>query len=126
MLPRSCFLDWLSKSNSSTRVPLTTTTRVSSACAASISIFLDIKVVSTARGEREARAPACEEGAHAGSACRADAGAQRPNAGGCAAHGFIPWSRRRTWRGLDGASLPIEAPDAGDLAPGTRLQTQAA
>src|SRR5579872_7393102 len=58
MLPRSCLRAWLSKSNSSTRVPSRTTTRVSSAWAASISIFLVITNFSAARGGHVARAPA--------------------------------------------------------------------
>src|ERR1700722_13176373 len=58
MLPRSCLRAWLSKSNSSTRVPSRTTTRVSSAWAASISIFLVITTFSAARGGRVVRAPA--------------------------------------------------------------------
>src|SRR5689334_23915409 len=49
MLPLSCFLFELSKSNSSTRDPSTTTTRVSSAWAASMSIFFDIQGISAAR-----------------------------------------------------------------------------
>jgi len=39
---RSCLRDWLSKSKSSTREPSTTTTRVSSAWAASINILFVI------------------------------------------------------------------------------------
>jgi len=50
-------------------------------------------VVSTARGEREARAPAGEEGARHGFAGREIAVGQMPKAGVSAAHGFIPWSR---------------------------------
>ena len=42
MLPRNCFLLAASKSNSSTRLPRTTTTRVSSGWAASISILFAI------------------------------------------------------------------------------------
>src|SRR5579883_2035384 len=58
MLPRSWRRFWLSKSNSSTRVPSRTTTRVSSAWAASISIFLVIKLVSAARDGPKVQAPA--------------------------------------------------------------------
>src|SRR6476660_2376372 len=43
MLPRSCLRLALSKSNSSTRLPRRTTTRVSSGWVASISILLDIE-----------------------------------------------------------------------------------
>src|SRR5258708_31888851 len=67
MFPLSCFRLELSKSNSSTRVPSTTTTRVSSAWAASINIFLDIKIISAARAELGVQAqPAfCGKGARA-------------------------------------------------------------
>src|SRR5258708_7573775 len=50
MLPRSCLRWAVSKSNSSTRLPRTTTTRVSSGWVASINILLGILELMTAAG----------------------------------------------------------------------------
>src|SRR5256886_10249585 len=50
MLPRSCFRCAVSKSNSSTRLPRTTTTRVSSGWVASINILFGILELLTAAG----------------------------------------------------------------------------
>jgi hypothetical protein len=126
MLPLSCFLFWLSKSNSSTRFPSTTTTRVSSAWAASISIFLDIKSISEARRGRSARAlPDCHEGARA-AASRVvetdDAGVGLPDCGlSGAAHCVFPRRASRALRrGSDDAPGPRIRPDtnAGLRRPG--------
>lgn len=53
MFPASCRLLMLSKSNSSTFEPSATTTRVSSGCVASISIFFAIDSIAARRGRSD-------------------------------------------------------------------------
>src|SRR5258708_31394967 len=85
MFPLSCFRLELSKSNSSTRDPSTTTTRVSSAWAASINIFLDIRIISAARAGLEVQAQPAVGGkgarADRGGAAKRVPGGLRPNWG---------------------------------------------
>src|SRR5438445_7139789 len=93
MFPLSCFRLELSKSNSSTRVPWTPTTRVSSAWAASINIFLDIRSISAARAGLEVQAQPAVGGkgarADRGGAAKGVPGGLRPNSGlSSAAHRF--------------------------------------
>src|SRR6185503_3641394 len=108
MLPRSCLRELLSKSNSSTRWPSSTTTRVSSGWAASISIFFDIKSLSGALGGPEVRAPAwgAREDADRPRAAKSG-GRDRVYGVGGAAHGLcVLKARVSDGRGSDGASRP--------------------
>src|SRR6476620_7182270 len=63
MLPRSCLRWAVSKSNSSTRLPRTTTTRVSSGWVASINILLGILGLLTAAGAVQGARP-CDATVH--------------------------------------------------------------
>jgi hypothetical protein len=89
MFPRSCFLDWLSKSKSSTRVPSTTATRVSSGWTASINILFDIQFFSTALAGVERQGPDVHERARAEArSVLIDASSLQPRSGvSDAAHG---------------------------------------
>src|SRR5260221_14469709 len=89
MLPRSCFLELLSKSNSSTRLPSITTPRVSSGWAASMSILLVINLSGALHGPG-VRAPAtgAREDADRPRAAKCGGGVRNRGEGG-AAHVYV-------------------------------------
>src|SRR5712692_6025425 len=107
MLPRSCLRLALSKSNSSTRLPRTTTTRVSSGWVASISILLAIDGSSCGALARGTPPPHGQPGA-------ALQGARR-NGGGILGRGPIGSAQRRAdwhraapaWHGGDAADRSV-------------------